>query len=126
MSRHTLKTAIGPALAVSLTGATAATAGPFAMTEGVVHPLQLAEGRCGEAKCGANIVNTATTEGKDGGERSGVAPVSDMADRDGDGVVSREEYFEWTREQARRQFNDMDVNDDGKVDRAERETYYKP
>ncbi len=127
MSQHTLKSAIGTALAVSLAGATttAAAASPFTLTEGQAHPLQLAEGKCGEGKCGAGKA-AGETAGKDGGHRSGRPQVSEMADRDGDGVVSREEYFEWAREQARRQFNELDVNDDGKVDRAERETYYKP
>ena|SRR6056297_1812456 len=124
MSQHTLKTAIGTALAVSLAGATAATASPFALMDGEARPLQLAEGKCGEGKCGGKKA-AGKTAGEEGGHRSAMPQVSEMADRDGDGVISREEYFEWISEQARRQFNDLDVNDDGKVDRAERETYYE-
>lgn len=119
MSDTTLKTALGTTLALSLagSGAAAAATNPFAMAEVQGPAVELAEGKCGGQK------STTKAEGKCGEGRCGGAAKMSQADVDGDGRVTRGEYLEWAKEEARRRFEAMDINDDGAVDRAEMETY---
>jgi uncharacterized low-complexity protein len=86
MSISTSKTSIALAASAALTAGIALTpmtasadANPFASTELSSGYMQLAEGKCGEAKCGAEMKQKAT-EGKCGEAKCG-AEMKDKAEK---------------------------------------------
>ena len=108
MSTMSLKKPLGVVLGtvftVTLSGAPLAQAAenPFAMTALPDNPIRLAEGKCGEGKCGA---------GKQ--VKHGMA----CMDANGDGMVTKEESMQGHAVM----FDEIDVNDDGIIDNAERQ-----
>jgi uncharacterized low-complexity protein len=109
-----LAIAVGAALATSLAATAPASAAenPFAMSElsSGYMVAEMAEGKCGEGKCGAK--QTAVKEGKCGEGKCGMK----MMDADGDGAVTKEEFMQGHDAM----FGKMDANGDGVLDASER------
>jgi uncharacterized low-complexity protein len=111
-----LGTAITATLAA--TGSVNASENPFSMTSLPGGYLQVAEGKCGEGKCGAKMMSTETAgdtgvkEGKCGEGKCGMQ----MMDADGDGKVTREEFMQGHETM----FTIIDANGDGVIDAEER------
>ena len=112
MSRKTaikpLAVAIGTVFTVSLAHSTITSAAenPFTMQPLSGGYMMLAEGKCGEGKCGAAKSNKA-------GE--GTCGMARM-DADGDGKVTREEFMKGHEAM----FDKIDQNGDGVIDADER------
>jgi uncharacterized low-complexity protein len=112
-----LALALGTAITATLAGMGVADAGvnPFSMTQLPGGYLQLAEGKCGEGKCGAKMMTTeaaGVTEGKCGEGKCGMQKM----DADADGKVTREEFMQGHEAM----FTVIDVNSDGVIDADER------
>ena len=111
---------LGTAMTATLAGAgpVNADANPFSMTSLPGGYLQLAEGKCGEGKCGAKMMateaagTTGVTEGKCGEGKCGMRQM----DADGDGKVTREEFMQGHEAM----FTVIDANGDGVIDADER------
>ena len=109
MSRKTaikpLAVAIGTVFTVSLAHSTITSAAenPFTMKPLSRGYMMLAEGKCGEGKCGA---------AKAGEGKCGMARM----DADGDGKVTREEFMKGHEAM----FDKIDTNGDGVIDAGER------
>jgi uncharacterized low-complexity protein len=112
---------LGTAMAATLAGSVQASENPFGMTSLPGGYLQLAEGKCGEGKCGAQMMpaeaaeaaeTTGVTEGKCGEGKCGMRQM----DADGDGKVTREEFMQGHEVM----FTVIDANGDGVIDEAER------
>ena len=98
---------LGVVFTVSLANTTITNAAenPFSIKSVSGGYIMLAEGKCGEGKCGAS--NDKGAEGKCGMARM---------DADGDGNVSREEFMKGHEAM----FDKIDTNGDGVIDSAER------
>ena len=111
---------LGTTMTATLAGMGAVHAGenPFSMTSLPGGYLQVAEGKCGEGKCGAKMMTTGTagdagvTEGKCGEGKCGMRQM----DADGDGKVTRDEFMQGHETM----FTVIDLNGDGVIDEAER------
>jgi len=96
-------------------GAVHASENPFSMTSLPGGYLQVAEGKCGEGKCGAQMMPAeaaGVTEGKCGEGKCGMRQM----DADGDGKVTRDEFMQGHEVM----FTVIDVNGDGVIDAEER------
>jgi len=104
-----LTVALGTVFTVSLanTGIANAVENPFSMQPISGGNMMLAEGKCGEGKCGG--------KGMRGEGRCGMARM----DADGDGKVTREEFMKGHEAM----FDKIDTNGDGVIDQAEREAH---
>ena len=102
-----LTIALGAVFTVSLANTTITNAAenPFSIKSVSGGYIMLAEGKCGEGKCGAS--NDKGAEGKCGMARM---------DADGDGKVTREEFMKGHEAM----FDKIDTNGDGVIDSAER------
>jgi len=98
---------LGVVFTVSLANTTITNAAenPFSIKSVSGGYIMLAEGKCGEGKCGAS--NDKGAEGKCGMARM---------DADGDGKVTREEFMKGHEAM----FDKIDTNGDGVIDSAER------
>ena len=105
-----LALALGTAMTATLAGTGVADAGenPFSMSVLPGGYLQVAEGKCGEGKCGAKMV----TETKCGEGKCGMQKM----DADGDGKVTRDEFMQGHEVM----FTVIDANGDGVIDAEER------
>ena len=97
-----LTTAVGLCL---VQPAAADVSNPFTSISADSGSIQLAQGKCGEGKCGGKMQRKA---GKCGMQRM---------DADGDGNVSRDEFMKGHEEM----FDRIDKNGDGVIDSAERD-----
>jgi uncharacterized low-complexity protein len=109
---------LGAAMTTTLagTGSVHASENPFSMASLPGGYLQVAEGKCGEGKCGAQMMPAGaaagTTEGKCGEGKCGMQKM----DADGDGKVTRDEFMQGHEVM----FTVIDANGDGVIDEAER------
>ena len=105
-----LSIALGTAVSVSLANISVSSAAenPFSMEPLSGGYMMLAEGKCGEGKCGGS-------KGKKGG--CGMKRM----DADGDGNVTHDEFMKGHDAK----FKSIDANDDGVIDSSERETHMK-
>jgi uncharacterized low-complexity protein len=111
-----LALALGTAMTATLAGSGMADASenPFSMTPLPGGYQLLAEGRCGEGKCGGNMATqaSAASEGKCGEGKCGMQ----MIDADGDGKITREEFMQGHEVM----FDVIDANGNGVLDAEER------
>jgi uncharacterized low-complexity protein len=98
-----LAVALGTVFTVTLAHSTNAAENPFTMQPLSSGYMMLAEGKCGEGKCG-------TAKGSEG--KCGMGRM----DTDGDGNVTREEFMKGHEAM----FDKIDTNGDGVIDEAER------
>ena len=111
---------LGTAMTATLAGmgAVDASENPFSMNSLPHGYLQVAEGKCGEGRCGAKMMTTGTagdtgvTEGRCGEGKCGMRQM----DADSDGKVTREEFMLGHEVM----FTVIDANGDGVIDAAER------
>jgi uncharacterized low-complexity protein len=105
-----LTVALGTVFTVSLANTAVASAAenPFSMKSLSEGHMMLAEGKCGEGKCGA-------AKGEEG--RCGLYRM----DADGDGKVSKDEFMQGHEGM----FKQIDQNGDGFIDEAERDAHMK-
>jgi uncharacterized low-complexity protein len=111
---------LGSAMAATLAGVHSVNASenPFSMSLLPGGYLQVAEGKCGEGRCGAKTMSTGAaaeagvTEGKCGEGKCGMRQM----DADGDGKVTREEFMQGHETM----FTIIDANGDGVIDAEER------
>jgi uncharacterized low-complexity protein len=109
---------LGTAMTATLAGVANAGENPFSMTSLPGGYLQVAEGKCGEGKCGAKMMSTGAAgdtivkEGKCGEGKCGMQKM----DADGDGKVTREEFMQGHETM----FTIIDANGDGVIDAEER------
>ena len=119
-NKKSLVLVLGTTMTATLAGmgAVDASENPFSMSSLRGGYLQVAEGKCGEGKCGAKMVTggaageTGVTEGKCGEGKCGMRQM----DADGDGKVTRDEFMQGHEVM----FTVIDANGDGVIDADER------
>jgi uncharacterized low-complexity protein len=125
-----LAIAVGTAIVTSLASVNTASAAenPFAMNElsSGYTVAEMAEGKCGEGKCGGAA--KATEEGKCGEGKCGGAKAMKEGmcgmktlDADGDGSITKEEFMQGHEAM----FGKMDTNSDGAIDADEKKACMK-
>lgn len=113
---------IGSAASLVALNATAVdTDNPFALTGLGNGYLQVAEGKCGEGKCGGHKKasggkSISVLEGKCGEGKCGTVAIRQQMDKNRDGMINRQEYMDWATKMAATEFDTMDTNHDGNVD----------
>ena len=124
-----LSIAIGAALvgSTALTGTATAAENPFSVSELSSGYIQLAEAKCGEGKCGGKSAEGKCGEGKCGESKSkgisvlegkcgegkcGTVRVRQMMDTNADGMISKQEYIDWSVKLAEKEFEQYDADHD--------------
>ncbi len=113
-----LAVAIGAAVlgSTAAVGTANAVDNPFEVTELSSGYMQLAEGKCGEGKCGGSkSKGISVLEGKCGEGKCGSVRVRQMMDTNADGMISKQEYIDWSVKLAEKEFERYDSNHDNVI-----------